>query len=191
MRTLGGVDGSSGGPGFSAVNNLLTMAGVSDPPGEQLDLFPDVCPPPPTAQTPPRPPIPRSLATVGASNDMALVAQVLNTADTPGYLVEDTAAGTRVWRASGPVDAPRKLPQLEQAERDEAAMVAQLLARGWLRRTAGTQTRTGEQRGQSSGRRYVDVEGHALSVPTRARHTLARWAALAAVPTQRPDPNSP
>ena len=74
---------------------------------------------------------------------MALVAQVLSTADAPGYLVEDTAAGTRVWRASGPVDAPRELPQLEQAERDEAAMVTQLLARGWLRRTAGTQTRTG------------------------------------------------
>ena len=130
----------------------------------------------------------RSRAAVGASNDMALVAQVLSTAEAPGYLVEDTAAGTRVWRASGPVDTPRELPQLEQAERDEAAMVTQLLARGWLRRAARTQTRTGQQRGQSSGRRRVDVEGHALSVPTRARHALARWSALTAVPTQRARP---
>src|ERR1700744_1877897 len=112
MRAAGGGRQLvQGGPGFGAVNNLLTMAGVSDPPGEQLDLFPDVCPPP-SPQTRPRPPAPRNRAAVGASNDMALVAQVLNTAEAPGYVVEDTAAGTRVWRASGPVDTPRELPEL-------------------------------------------------------------------------------
>lgn len=35
---------------------------------------------------------------------MPLVAQVVGTAEAPGYMVEDTAAGTRVWRATGPVD---------------------------------------------------------------------------------------
>jgi hypothetical protein len=176
------------GAGSGAVKILLTMVGVSDPPGEQLTLFPYACDlPPPQCQ--PRPTRRRTVAGT-ASNDMALVAEVLGAADNPGYLVEDTAAGTRIWRASGPVDARRELPLLESAERDEAAMVAQLLARRWLHRGARTQTRAAVARGRSSGRRRFDVEVHALTVPTLARHTLARWSALAAVPTQHPDPQS-
>lgn len=95
------------------------------------------------------------------SNDMDLVAEVLGIAVGPGYLVEDTAAGPRVWRASGTLDGRRELPLLERVSSDEAAMVAQLLKRGWLHRANRRQTRAAEQRGKSSGRRRFDVDAHA------------------------------
>ena len=165
------------------------MAGVSDPPGEQLDLF-DAASELPSMSPQPRPP--RRRAAVGtAVNDMDLVAEVLSTAAAAGYLVEDTPVAARIWRASGPVDPGQELPLLEQADPDEAAMVCQLLARGWLHRGARTRSRSAELRGQPSGRRRTGVEVHALTVPTAARHSLARWSALAALPTQRADDPRP
>lgn len=115
---------------------------------------------------------------------MALVAEVLTVAAAPGYLIEDTAAGARVWRASGGLDARSERPALMRADPDEAGMVCQLLARGWLHRAAPAQTRAGVHIGQSSGRRRCDVAAHALTVPTPVRQSLARWSALTAIPTQ-------
>lgn len=97
---------------------------------------------------------------------MGLVVAVLATASGPGYLIEDTAAGSRVWRASGAVDPRRELATLERAAGDEAAMVTQLLERGWLRRTARAPDPLRRGARKSSGRRRFPVEAHAVAAPT-------------------------
>lgn len=162
--------------------------------GEQLDLLAASHPPP--AADPPRPRgrhvDPRPGA-AGLSNDMALAHRVLTLAAGPGYLLEATTAPdadqdrSPVWRGGEGTDAAGAA-LLDPTEPDEAAMVTQLLERGWLHRSARPEKRTAIRRGEPSGRRRTRIEAHPVTLPAASAHALARWSALAAVPAPRPGP---
>lgn len=176
------------GPGQIEQLGLFGQLGLFEQPG----LFKQPGPPSAevTVEVPAEPPVevPAQGAAPGLgpagreSNDMALVVAVLAAAGRYGYFL--TGDGT-CWRAGTETDAGTGDVALVEPEPGEAAMVAQLLARGWLLRAGRTRRRAGTLRGRSSGRRRVGLDVHPLTVAAAARAAASRWSALAAVPAQR------
>lgn len=121
---------------------------------------------------------------------MALVRGVLGAADRHGYLLGDPAGHTSAscWRASTLTDPGTGTSTLVATEPGEAAMVAQLLGRGWLARATRRRTRVAVRGDRSSGRRRGEVAVDAVTTTAAARAALLRWSSLAAVPVQRPGP---
>lgn len=167
---------------------------------EQLDLFaadPDPAgtpPPAPAAASPVAPPTGPSTAglvhsaaggaefNAGESNDMELVSAVLVGALSYGYFL--TARGD-CWRGGTASDPATDDVSLLEVEAAEAAMVAQLVARGWLLRASRTRRRAGSLRGRPSGQRRVELDVHPVTIAAPARAAVTRWSSLAAVPAQR------
>lgn len=127
----------------------------------------------------------------GVSNDLGLMQRVLQTAGARGYfravrvsIGASAGSGGAVGRDTGDVDAVTGHPVTHLVGEAEAAMVEQLLARGWLRQRRAHEDRTSVQPDQPTGRRRIRLRGHSVVVTAASTATLQRRRALAAVPYQ-------
>lgn len=113
---------------------------------------------------------------------MALVSAVLAAADRDGYFLADP--DDACWRTGTETDSATATVALVESDPAEAAMVAQLVARGWLHRGARPRRRAGTRRGKASGQRRVELDVHPVTVAAAARAAATRWSSLAAIPVQ-------
>lgn len=181
-----GGEFSGSGPGFVAVTFPRTMravnqvkrrrpraggragAGIGAGTGAgakrygQLDLFP-----PPSATTLTAPTTIAAPAAAhpgcgsgGESNDMVLVTAVLAAADRGGCFLSEPGG---CWQTGSQTDARTGTVALVETGAEEAAMVEQLVARGWLVRAARAKPRAGVRPTRASRRRGVDLEVHPVS----------------------------